>query len=178
MKNRFLKRFWHSRRGRNKSSEEQTLFQNLWEKIRDKATTALAILVVGLVGSALTLLFIYLGGDVYLRKYHILKTEAETTQQVVFEGVLYQLADEKAIPLTNITVAIEGVDDFAEVTDEEGWFRMKARLPLGQKAVNLRFIDQDNRLIHEEKAAVILNEIDIDSPVRYVVHEANSSIPL
>jgi len=145
------------------------LLAGLKEETRKKVIIGLVALggmVVSVVGM---LVFFNFGGDVLLRKWNVIKTEAETTHSVNFSGVLFQLEGQQETPLAKINVAIKGVDDFAAVTNNDGSFSMQVRLPLKVKQVKLRFFDQNNNLLHEETATVEFNKTGVAAPIRYVV---------
>ena len=175
MSSRNLKR-WRSEQLRSKEKESSP---SIMSYIIDKAKVALAAFLLTLIGSGLTLAFINFGGDKVLRKINFLKTQAETTHEISFEGTFIRLTNNnEEVPIGGATVAVEGNDDHAGITEMDGTFDFKVRLPLGVHEATLRFLDEDNRLIHEEKAHIILNETGVEESIRYVVSNTKSDISI
>ena len=166
-------RRWPPRRPKQ-APTSNWFFAGLKEETRKKVVVGLVGLLIMIITAVGMVVFINLGGGTVLRKYNLLKTEAETTHFVNFSGILYQLEGQQETPLANVNVAIKGVDDFATLTNSDGSFFMKVRLPVTVKEVKLRFFDQYNNLIHEETAAVVLNETGVSAPIRYVIPIAKS----
>lgn len=173
----------HSRRksrSGGSESERGNIIQTFLKMLREHMMKG----VILFAGAALLFGVQYFGGEKVLRKLRLLKTQVETTQIVRFTGECYQLIDQKASPMDSIRVVVKGFDAETGMTDENGKFILDARLPneYEGKMVTLRFLDEDNNLIFEAVAAVIIDNKETDKPIRYVhyeeVDEENSPVSI
>ena len=158
--------------------ERSSLPREFLGVFRKRAMIALAVFLIAIISSGLTLLFVAMGGDEILRKWNMWQEEVKTTHTVRFSGQFLLLKEGQAEPVPFAAVAVKALDGEGSLTDQNGYFEMDVKLPLERKHVILRFLDEHNRLLHEEKATVPQNGWQPDRPLRFVADPAERPSPV